>query len=68
MFANRNIKFEMSTPSFLVSSALVVINNEKRFVIRLKNGKTEWVGIRTGIAGDNKTEIFCLFLRFILCS
>ena len=58
MFANASIKFARSVPSFLVPSTAVVTNQEKRFVIRLKDGKTEWVDVRNGIAIDNKTEIF----------
>lgn len=58
MFANANIKFARSAPSFLVPSTSIVTNQEKRFVIRLKDGKTEWVDVRNGITVDNKTEIF----------
>lgn len=58
MFANASIKFGRSAPSFIVPSTAVVTNQEKRFVIRLKDGKTEWVDVRNGIAVDNKTEIF----------
>lgn len=58
MFANATIKFGRSAPSFVVPATAIVTNLEKRFVIRLKNGKTEWVDVRNGIAVDNKTEIF----------
>jgi membrane fusion protein, multidrug efflux system len=33
-------------------------NLEKRFVIRLKDGKTEWVDVRAGISMSDKVEIF----------
>jgi len=58
MFANATLEFDRSAPSFMVPSTAVVTNQEKRFVIRLKEGKTEWVDVRNGIAVDNKTEIF----------
>jgi membrane fusion protein, multidrug efflux system len=58
MFANATIKFSRSTPSFIVPVAAIVTNLERHFVIRLKNGKTEWVDVRNGIGVDNKTEIF----------
>lgn len=58
MFANAILTFYRSTPSFMVPSTAIVTNQEKRFVIRLKDGKTEWVEVRNGISVDNKTEIF----------
>ncbi len=58
MFANAIIKFGRSAPSFVVAATAVVTNLEKRFVIRLKKGKTEWVDVRNGFAVENKTEIF----------
>jgi membrane fusion protein, multidrug efflux system len=58
MFVNATLKFGRAVPSFIVNSAAIVTSLEKRFVIRLKNGRTEWVDVRNGIAADNKTEIF----------
>jgi membrane fusion protein (multidrug efflux system) len=58
MFANASIKFRRSAPSFLVPLTAVVTNNEKRFVIRLKDSKAEWIDVRNGISVDNKMEIF----------
>ncbi len=58
MFANANLEFNRSAPTFMVPSTAVVTNQEKRFIIRLKEGKAEWIDVRNGIAVDNKTEIF----------
>lgn len=58
MFANAILTFYRSTPSFMVPSTAIVTNQEKRFVIQLKDGKTEWVEVRNGISVGNKTEIF----------
>lgn len=58
MFANASIKFGRAAPSFIVPSTAVVTNQEKRFVIRLKNGKAEWVDVHNGIAVDTRAEIF----------
>lgn len=58
MFANANIAFSRPSPSFVVPATAIVTTQEKRFVIRLKDGKAEWVDVRNGIAVDNKTEIF----------
>lgn len=57
MYANAKIRFGRSAPSFFVPSSAVVTNLEKRFVIRLKNGKSEWVNVRNGISVETKTEI-----------
>jgi RND family efflux transporter MFP subunit len=58
MFANANIKFGRTLPTFVIPVSAVVTNLEKRFVIRLKSNKTEWVDVRNGIAPDNRVEVF----------
>ena len=58
MFANASIRFGRTLPSFVIPVSAVVTNLEKRFVIRLKNNKTEWVDVRNGIAPDNRIEVF----------
>ena len=58
MFANATIKLERKENSFVVPSSAVATNLEKRFVIRLKDGMTEWVDVKNGITMDTKTEIF----------
>jgi membrane fusion protein, multidrug efflux system len=58
MFANAIIYFTRSAPSFIVPSTAIVTNQERHFIIRLKNGKTEWVDVNNGIMFEDKTEIF----------
>ena len=58
MFANATINFSRSAPSFVVPATSIVTNLERRFIIRLKYGKTEWVDVHIGIVLDDKTEIF----------
>lgn len=58
MFANAMLKLGRTAPSFLVPSAAVATNLEKRFVIRLKDRKAEWVDVRTGINMGDRIEIF----------
>lgn len=60
MFANAVINFQRPQPTFMAPLTAVVTTNEKRFVIRLKSSKAEWIDVRTGIAVDNKVEIFGL--------
>jgi len=58
MFANAMLKLGRKDKSFLVPSSAVATNLEKRFVIRLKDGKAEWVDVRNGITMNDKVEIF----------
>lgn len=58
MFANATLKMGRKDPSFLVPSSAVATNLEKRFVIRVQDGKAEWVDVRNGISLGDKIEIF----------
>lgn len=58
MYANALITLKRNTPSFLVPSSAVVTNLEKHFVIRILNGKAEWVDVRNGISLNDNIEIF----------
>jgi membrane fusion protein (multidrug efflux system) len=58
MYANATIRMGRKDPSFIVPSSAVVTNLEKRFIIRLRNGKTEWVDVRNGITMNDRVEIF----------
>jgi len=58
MFATASLKMGRKNPSFLVPASAVATNLEKRFVIRVKDGKAEWVDVRNGINLGDKMEIF----------
>jgi membrane fusion protein, multidrug efflux system len=58
MYANASIKLGRKDPSFLVPSSAIVTNLEKRFVIRLTDGKTEWIDVRNGMNMNDRTEVF----------
>jgi membrane fusion protein, multidrug efflux system len=58
MYANAIINFSRPAPSFVVPATSVATTQEKRFIIRLKAGKAEWIDVHTGISLDDKTEIF----------
>lgn len=60
MYANAVLKLGRAMPTFLVPSPVVATNLEKKFVIRLKNGKAEWIDVRGGISMGDKLEIFGL--------
>lgn len=56
--ANAILQLGRKAPTFLVPSAAVATNLEKRFFIRLKDGKAEWIDVRNGMNIGDKTEIF----------
>lgn len=58
MFANAILKLGRKAPTFSVPASAMATNLEKRFVIRLMDGKTEWVNVRAGINTGDKIEIF----------
>jgi hypothetical protein len=43
---------------FVVPATAVANGTEKIFVIRVRNGKAEWVDVRKGREANGKTEIF----------
>ena len=57
-FAYVQLMMGRTGPSFVVPFTAVATTQEKRFVIRINNGKVEWIDVRKGITLDNGTEIF----------
>ncbi len=45
-------------PSLFVPSGSVTSTTDRTFVVRIRNGKTEWIDVRTGLASGPLTEIF----------
>jgi RND family efflux transporter MFP subunit len=45
-------------PSLFVPSGSVASTTDRTFVIRVRNGKTEWIDVRTGLASGALTEVF----------
>jgi membrane fusion protein, multidrug efflux system len=41
-----------------VPSASVAATTDRTFVIRIRNGKTEWVDVRTGLTAGALVEVF----------
>ncbi|MFC4870880.1 efflux RND transporter periplasmic adaptor subunit [Negadavirga shengliensis] len=58
MYATAKLKLNRKEESFVVPTAAVATTLEKKFVIRVRDGFTEWVDVRTGISKGGKTEIF----------
>ena len=47
-----------AAPSLFVPSASVAATTDRTFVIRVRNGKTEWVDVRTGLTSGALVEVF----------
>jgi RND family efflux transporter MFP subunit len=45
-------------PSLFVPSGSVASTTDRTFVVRVRNGKTEWVDVRTGLVAGPLTEVF----------
>jgi membrane fusion protein (multidrug efflux system) len=58
MYGNVILNLNRSEPTFVVPNSAVVTTQERRFVIRVRDGKTEWVDVRNGISTKDEMEIF----------
>ena len=47
-----------SAPSLFVPSTSVATTTDRTFAIRIRNGKTEWVDVKTGLTSGPLVEIF----------
>jgi membrane fusion protein (multidrug efflux system) len=46
------------TPSLFVPNGSIGSTTDRTFVVRVRNGKTEWVDVRTALASGSLTEVF----------
>jgi hypothetical protein len=46
------------SPSLLVPSGSVGSTTERTFIVRVRNNKTEWVDVKTGLASGGLIEVF----------
>lgn len=47
-----------SGPSLLVPSASIASTSDRTFVIRIRDGRTEWVDVKTGLTSGSLVEVF----------
>ncbi|PSL33357.1 RND family efflux transporter MFP subunit [Chitinophaga ginsengisoli] len=57
-FAYVKIGLQRDMPSVIVPATAIATTQERKFVIRVKDGKAEWVDTRQGITTDKGIEIF----------
>src|SRR3546814_317916 len=58
MYTTAQLQLNRPAASFVVPNTAVVTSLEKKFVVRMKGGKTEWVDVRQGVSLDEGMEIF----------
>jgi RND family efflux transporter MFP subunit len=58
MYAMADLRLNREEPSFIVPFTAVVTTLEKRFIVRVRNGRTEWVDVRQGISMGEGLEVF----------
>lgn len=58
VFAYARISIERSGPSFVVPPSAIATTLEKKFVIKVTQGKADWVDIRQGMTTDAGVEVF----------
>ena len=57
-FAYVKLNLQRTGNSFIVPPIAIAATQERKFVIRVKNGKAEWVDVRQGMSTDKGIEIF----------
>ncbi|AEW00348.1 hypothetical protein A4D02_23770 [Niastella koreensis] len=57
-FAYVKLGLQRTGNSFILPPTAVVTNQERRFVIKVKDGKAAWVDVRQGMSTDKGLEVF----------
>jgi membrane fusion protein, multidrug efflux system len=57
-FANIDWPIHRSYATLFVPSSAVTTDLQRTFVIRVRQGKGEWVDVKTGVTTNGKTEVF----------
>ncbi len=58
MFPTVSFPVKRTQPTLLVPASAVTRTMESNFVIRGRNGRTEWVNVKTGLNAGNLVEVF----------
>ncbi len=57
-FANVEWPIQRNYPTLFVPSTAITTDLQRTFVIRVRQGKTEWVDVKSGVTVNGKTEVF----------
>ncbi len=58
MYGTAQLGLRRKEPTFVIPTGAMVTTLERSFVIRVRDGKTEWVDVRAGVSLKDKIEIF----------
>jgi membrane fusion protein (multidrug efflux system) len=57
-FATVEWPIQRSYPTLFVPATAITTNLQRTFVVRVRQGKTEWVDVTSGVTVNGKTEVF----------
>jgi len=57
-YCDVKLRFLRSKPSMIVPTSSVVTTLEKKFIIKVANGTTQWIDVRAGFNMGEKQEVF----------
>jgi len=57
-FVYARLSLERGGPSFVLPPAAIATTLERRFVIRVRDGRAQWVDVRQGLTTDAGVEVF----------
>jgi len=57
-FCNVQWPVSLTYPTLFVPSSAVASDLERTFVVRIRDHRTEWVDVTTGVRVDNVVEVF----------
>jgi membrane fusion protein, multidrug efflux system len=57
-FASVEWPIRRSYPTLVVPASAITTDLQRTFVIRIRDGKAEWIDVTTGITANGKTEVF----------
>jgi membrane fusion protein (multidrug efflux system) len=57
-FVYARLNLQRSTAGFVLPPAAIATTLERKFVIRVKDGKAQWIDIRQGMTTDSGIEVF----------
>jgi multidrug efflux pump subunit AcrA (membrane-fusion protein) len=58
MYAEVDWPVQRSRATLFVPTSAIARTNERRFLVAVRNGKSEWVDVKTGATVDKMTEVF----------
>jgi membrane fusion protein (multidrug efflux system) len=57
-FANVAWPIQRAYPTLFVPATAITTDLQRTFVIRVRQGKTEWADVKSGVTVNGKTEVF----------